>query len=183
MENFDIKQYLNVDQDKACKDYIMQQTMIRVKDPKVSLDFYIKALGFNLVWWAEYPQWGFSLYFVAYCKKTDIPEDMQERQAFAFKTPGCVEITWNHGSEKAEGKVYNTGNGDATGTKDGEPIKGGFGHIGITVDNVYDCCERLHKMGFPLHKSPNSGGMKGLAFVKDPDGYLIEILPQGPFLI
>jgi lactoylglutathione lyase len=22
--------------------------------------------------------------------------------------------------------------------------------------------------------------MKGLAFVKDPDGYLIEILPQGP---
>lgn len=22
--------------------------------------------------------------------------------------------------------------------------------------------------------------MKGLAFVKDPDGYLIEVLPQGP---
>ena len=28
-------------------------------------------------------------------------------------------------------------------------------------------------------KTPNAGGMKGLAFVKDPDGYLIEILPQG----
>lgn len=25
-------------------------------------------------------------------------------------------------------------------------------------------------------------GMKGLAFVKDPDGYLIEILPQGPMI-
>ena len=24
--------------------------------------------------------------------------------------------------------------------------------------------------------------MKGLAFVKDPDGYLIEILPQGPMI-
>ena len=31
-----------------------------------------------------------------------------------------------------------------------------------------------------FHKSPNSGGMKGLAFVKDPDGYLIEVLAHGP---
>jgi lactoylglutathione lyase len=34
-------------------------------------------------------------------------------------------------------------------------------------------------MGVEFHKSPNSGGMKGLAFIKDPDGYLIEVLPQG----
>jgi lactoylglutathione lyase len=25
--------------------------------------------------------------------------------------------------------------------------------------------------------------MQGLAFVKDPDGYLVEVLPQGPFVI
>lgn len=24
--------------------------------------------------------------------------------------------------------------------------------------------------------------MKGLAFIKDPDGYLIEVVPQGPFV-
>ena len=24
--------------------------------------------------------------------------------------------------------------------------------------------------------------MKGLAFIKDPDGYLVEILPQGEFI-
>ena len=24
--------------------------------------------------------------------------------------------------------------------------------------------------------------MKGLAFIKDPDGYLIEIIPQGPWV-
>ena len=24
--------------------------------------------------------------------------------------------------------------------------------------------------------------MKGLAFVRDPDGYLIEVLPQGPMI-
>lgn len=38
--------------------------------------------------------------------------------------------------------------------------------------------EFLKDRGVEFHKSPNAGGMKGLAFVKDPDGYLVEILPQ-----
>jgi len=28
-------------------------------------------------------------------------------------------------------------------------------------------------------KSPNGGAMKGLAQIKDPDGYVVAILPQG----
>ena len=59
----------------------------------------------------------------------------------------------------------------------------GFGHIGITVPNVYTACDRFHKLGVPFHKSPNAGGMKGLAFIKDPDGYLIEVLPQGEMIV
>ena len=38
------------------------------------------------------------------------------------------------------------------------------------------------QLGVKIKKSPNSGGMKGLAFIYDPDGYLVEILPkQNPF--
>lgn len=59
----------------------------------------------------------------------------------------------------------------------------GFGRIGITVPNVYKACERFQKLGVAFHKSPNSGGMKGLAFIKDPDGYLIEVLPQGEMIV
>lgn len=92
-----------------------------------------------------------------------------------MKTPGCIELTWNYGSETEEGLVYNTGNADSTGTTDGTKVRGGWGHIGITVPNVYTACERFHKMGVEFHKSPNSGGMKGLAFIKDPDGYLVEV--------
>ena len=53
--------------------------MIRVKDPKASLDFYVKTLGFNMVWGQDFPKWGFSVYFVAYCDKSKIPEDRQAK--------------------------------------------------------------------------------------------------------
>merc|ERR1711871_725177 len=107
--------------------------MIRCKDPKASLDFYCKVLGFNMVWGQDFPKWGFSVYFVAYCDKDKIPEGRDERFKFCMTTPGCVEITWNHGSEKKEGPQYNTGNSDSTGTQDGQKVQGGFGHLGITV--------------------------------------------------
>jgi len=34
-----------VEPDQACKDYIVQQTMMLIKDPKESLEFYTKVLG------------------------------------------------------------------------------------------------------------------------------------------
>ena len=156
--------------------------MIRIKDPKASLDFYVKTLGFHLVSQSHFPQWGFSIFFVAYCDKSKLPEDRKNRWNHCSTLPGTLELVWNHGSETEDGKVYNTGNADTTGTQDGQKVKGGFGHIGITVPDVYVACERFKALGVPFHKTPNSGGMKGLAFIKDPDGYLVEILPIGEFV-
>jgi len=160
----------------------MQQTMVRVKDPVESLAFYCDVLGFNLVMHREFPQWEFNVYFVAQVDPSLIPTAPDEQWKFCMNLPGCIELTWNYGSEKEEGPVYNTGNSDATGSQDHQKVRGGFGHLGITVPDVYEACERFKAMGCEFTKSPNSGGMKGLAFVKDPDGYLIEVLPQGEMI-
>jgi lactoylglutathione lyase len=173
----DVSAYMSASRPAETKDYIMQQTMIRVKDPIRSLDFYTKVLGMKLLMAKDFPQWGFSVYFVAPSNAL-VPAEDGERWRLCMTTPGCIELTWNHGSETVPFKVYNTGNSDATGAQDGQPIKGGFGHIGITTPCVYAACERFKQLGVEFQKSPNQGGMKGLAFVKDPDGYLVEVLPQ-----
>mmetsp|Transcript_27828 Transcript_27828/g.76600 ORF Transcript_27828/g.76600 Transcript_27828/m.76600 type:complete len:239 (-) Transcript_27828:2253-2969(-) len=179
---FDVSKWMTGDRPQETKDYVMQQTMLRVKNPKKSLEFYCDVVGFKLVMYREFPQWGFTVYFVAPTDASNIPATPEEQWQYCMNLPGCIELTWNHGSEEEEGMLYNTGNADSTGTADGQKVKGGFGHIGITVPDVYEACERFKAMGCEFQKSPNSGGMKGLAFVKDPDGYLVEVLPQGPMV-
>jgi lactoylglutathione lyase len=41
--------------------YINQQTMLRVKEPKRSLEFYTKVLGMTLVEALDFPKYKFSL--------------------------------------------------------------------------------------------------------------------------
>ena len=182
MADLDVSRYCAKPREAATAGFIMQQTMLRVKEPKASLDFYCDVLGFNLVMMWAFPQWSFNVYFVAQADPATIPADEEARWAYCMRTPGCIELTWNYGSEKEEGKVYNTGNSDPTGSTNGEKVRGGFGHLGITVPDVYEASARFAELGYEFTKTPNGGGMKGLAFVKDPDGYLIEILPQGPMI-
>lgn len=179
---FDVTSYMTGARPAGTEKFVMQQTMLRIKNPQKSLDFYCNVLGFKLVMYREFPQWGFTVYFVAPVDSVNIPEDKDAQWTYCMNLPGCIELTWNHGSETEDGAVYNTGNSDATGSTNNEKVRGGFGHLGITVPDVYEACERFKEMGCEFQKSPNSGGMKGLAFVKDPDGYLVEILPQGPMI-
>lgn len=53
-----------------------------------------------------------------------------------------------------------------------------YGHIAIGVDDVYSACEKIRESGGKIVRE--AGPMKGtdtvLAFVQDPDGYMIELL-------
>ena len=55
-----------------------------------------------------------------------------------------------------------------------------FGHIAFMVENIYDTCERLKKMGVEINRPPRDGYM---AFVKSPDNHSIELLQKGDALI
>lgn len=53
-----------------------------------------------------------------------------------------------------------------------------YGHIAIKVDDVYAACERISAAGGEVVRpaGPMKHGTTILAFVKDPDGYMIELL-------
>ncbi len=52
-----------------------------------------------------------------------------------------------------------------------------WGHLAIKVPDVYAASEYLRQQGVEFSKdpSPMKGGVRILAFIKDPDGYSIEL--------
>ena len=61
------------DSTAATSKYIMQQTMLRIKDPRESLSWYSRVLGMKLLLELHFPEYKFSLYFMGYCDSSDIP--------------------------------------------------------------------------------------------------------------
>ncbi|CRK94698.1 CLUMA_CG008198, isoform A [Clunio marinus] len=155
--------------ENATKDFLFQQTMYRIKDPRKSLPFYSEVLGMSLLVKLDFPEAKFSLYFMGYENPAEIPKDPVARKVWTMSRKATVELTHNWGTETEEGPVYHNGNSDPR----------GFGHIGIMVPDVDAACERFEKFGVEFVKKPNDGRMKGLAFIKDPDGYWIEIFNCG----
>ncbi len=148
--------------------FVFNQTMLRVRDPTVSLPFYEGVLGMTLLQRLDFPDAAFSLYFLGYVRDGDppLPEDRTERTAYAFRQKAVLELTHNWGTEADAEFRYHNGNAEPR----------GFGHIGIAVPDVDAACARFEALGVSFVKRPQEGRMKGLAFIADPDGYWIEIL-------
>ncbi len=55
-----------------------------------------------------------------------------------------------------------------------------FGHIAIGVPDVYEACEKMKAMGGEIIRDagPMNAGTTIIAFLKDPDGYEIELIGQ-----
>ncbi len=70
-----------------------------------------------------------------------------------------LELTYNWGDNS-----YDKGNA--------------YGHIAIEVDDIYQFCENLEANGADVYRKPGpvKGGSTIIAFVRDPDGYAIELI-------
>ena len=171
MANANVRDHRIMTEDFAETDgFVLNQTMMRIKDPAVSLEFYQDVLGMALYQRVDFAEMSFSLYFLGYPsnhKGQTLPSDPSERSIFTFEQSALLELTHNWGTENDDTfEGYHNGNTDPR----------GFGHIGITVPDVDTACKRFERLGVKFAKKPDDGSMKGLAFIKDPDGYWIEIL-------
>ncbi|KAI9826547.1 MAG: Lactoylglutathione lyase [Thelocarpon impressellum] len=146
--------------------YKLNHTMLRVKDPKASLEYY-EFLGLRLINKLPNPDSKFDLYFLAY----DGPSAPNRGRHWSDRQ-GILELTHNHGSELDPD--FRVANGNS------EPGKG-FGHICISVDNIQAACRRIEDAGYPFQKRLSDGRMRNIAFALDPDGYWVEIVGQKPW--
>jgi len=71
----------------------------------------------------------------------------------------AIELTYNWGVEQYE-------------------LGGGYGHIAIEVDDVYQATDRIKQQGGKILRDagPMNAGSTIIAFVEDPDGYPIELI-------
>ncbi|KAG1656995.1 Lactoylglutathione lyase [Nymphon striatum] len=154
--------------EKATEDFMFQHTMIRIKDPKASLDFYTRVLGMRLLQKLDFEAMKFTLFFLGYEKKEDIPSDPNERKSWTFSRKGVVELCHNWGTENDPEFKYHNGNADPK----------GFGHLAIRIPDTEVTCQRMESLNVKFIKKPNEGKMKGIAFILDPDGYWIELIDE-----
>lgn len=147
--------------------FTLNHTMLRVKNPTRSLAFYSHIFGMRLVRKLDFEEMRFTLYFLARVEENDvIPEKASERTVWTFNQRGLLELTHNWGTEDQDDFSYHDGNAEPQ----------GFGHIGFSVPDLIATTHWLDNNGVEYVKRPEQGKMKNVAFVKDPDGYWIEIV-------
>ena len=155
----------------ATTGYTFNHTMLRVKDPVKSLEFYTGVLGMTLLAVKKFPEMEFDLYFLA--KLTD--EERENLPAgddlaiYAFRQRGILELTHNYGTETQDGFSYH----------DGNEAPQGFGHICFSVPDLSAAVAWFDDNNVTFKKRPEEGSMKNIAFIKDVDGYWIEIVQAG----
>lgn len=57
----------------------------------------------------------------------------------------------------------------------------GYGHIALSCDDIYSTCVAIKDKGGDVVREPGpmQHGSTVIAFVKDPDGYMIELIQLG----
>ncbi len=151
----------------ASRGFVFNHSMLRVKDPAVALDFYTRIMGMRVLRKLDFPEMKFSLYFLARVEDaSQVPEDAGERTAWTFSQQGILELTHNWGTESDPEFKYHDGNAQPQ----------GFGHICFSVPDLAAAVAWFDANGVTYVKRPEQGKMRDVAFIKDPDGYWIEIV-------
>lgn len=130
-------------------------TMVRVENLERALDFYCAKLGLVEVNRREDEKGRYTNVFLR------APgDDVSARRA------PLLELTYNWPARAGgDTEAYTSGRN--------------FGHLAYAVENMYEYCERLMKLGIIINRPPRDGRM---AFIRSPEGISIELLQIGDAL-
>lgn len=127
--------------------------MLRVADLERSLAFYVGRLGMTLLRQEDYPDGRFTLAFVGYGD--------ERRDAVIELTHNWDRASYEHGTA--------------------------FGHLALAVRNAREITASLASAGIEVtrpagemtFRSPQRQRPEVIAFIKDPDGYRVELVEEG----
>lgn len=134
-------------EDSPTANYKLNHLMLRIRDPKRTLHFYVDLMGMRTVFTMNTGP--FTLYYLGY---PSTATDRADLSAWASKvsnprnlaqTLGLLELCHVHGSESAPDCQISTGN---------VPPHLGFSHIGFTVPDVPAAVARLRAEGVSIFK-------------------------------
>ncbi|KAF5023032.1 hypothetical protein F66182_4916 [Fusarium sp. NRRL 66182] len=183
--------------------YRLNHFMLRIRDPQKTLHFYIDLMGMRTVFTMNTGP--FTIYYLGFPRTEADRADLKQwsRSTASFETivqtPGLLELKHIHGSERsAEQGGYEISNGNTA------PALG-FGHLGFTVPDVQATVARLRAAGVTVVKELGYSGrdsipltewekgrgvgteemvdsykktLEKVACVIDPNGYIVELVPQ-----
>ncbi|GBG88537.1 hypothetical protein CBR_g48006 [Chara braunii] len=97
-------------------------------------------------------------------RERDVPQEKYKNVFLGFgpeETNFAVELTYNYGVDK-----YDIGEG--------------FGHFGISVEDVHKVVDLVKQKGGKVTREPGpvKGGKSVIAFVEDPSGYKFELIQR-----
>ncbi|KAH7137932.1 Glyoxalase/Bleomycin resistance protein/Dihydroxybiphenyl dioxygenase [Dendryphion nanum] len=168
----------------ATSHFRLNHLMLRIKDPEQSLRFYNDCFGLHTIFIFNTGPW--TIYYLG-------PRDVDISTTGTSK--GLLEL-YHIPSDSS--LSYTSGNDYSD-----NPSGIGFGHLGFTVSDVAAAIERIKEFGYEVIKPLDEAktetmgvsvrvaqGEEGsvvegykhvfrqLAFVRDPDGYWVEIVPH-----
>lgn len=81
-----------------------------------------------------------------------------------------------YGDESEQTVIELTYNWDT----DSYDLGNAFGHLAIECDDIYQTCDTIREKGITITREPGpvKGGKTVIAFIKDPDGYSIELIQK-----
>lgn len=145
------------------------------------IHFYQTHLEMKLVYQEDVADGSTKYHFATIPSGAHLVADLKSEAARdAARDASATLLVLHHHAASTAGTDATTAAAAAAGGAAPAPtLRPGYGHIGFLTDDLDPTCDEMDAAGVEFTKKPLQGKMRGLAFIKDLDGYSIEVIQRG----